>query len=117
MTVMQKSLVLAALMGLVLAAPAHAANSCIDLRQIDSSKSTDGKTMVFKMKDGTTLVNHLRGVCPDLKFNGFAWQTHSGDSRVCENEDSFRVLESGQVCVLGKFDSSAKTAPNLDAAR
>ena len=35
----------------------------------------DGKTMVFKMKDGRTLVNHLHGICPDLKFNGFAWQS------------------------------------------
>ena len=109
MTVMHKSLVLAALLGLALAAPAHAANSCIDLRKIDSSKSTDGKIMVFKMKDGTTLVNHLKGMCPDLKFNGFAWKTHSGDSRVCENEDSFQVLQSGQICVLGKFDSATAT--------
>jgi len=84
--------------------PAYAVNSCIDTRDIVSSKSTDGKTMVFKMKDGTTLVNHLKGICPDLKFNGFAWQTHSGDNRVCENENSFNVLQSMQVCVLGKFD-------------
>lgn len=102
---------------LTAAAPAYAANSCIDTRNIDSSKSADGHTMVFKMKDGTTLVNHLRGTCPDLKFNGFAWQTHSGDNKVCENEDSFQVLQSMQVCVLGKFDSAAKSAPNLDAAR
>jgi hypothetical protein len=104
MNVTSKSLVLMALAGLVLAVPAHAANICIDTRKIDSSKSTDGKIMVFKMKDGTTLVNHLKGSCPDLKFNGFAWQTHSGDTRVCENEDSFNVLQSMQVCVLGKFD-------------
>jgi len=117
MTVMRKTLLLAALSGLALAAPAQAANTCIDTRKIDSSKSTDGKTMMFKMKDGTTLVNHLRGICPDLKFNGFAWQTHSGDSRVCENEDTFQVLQSMQVCTLGKFDTAAKTAPNLDAAR
>ena len=114
---MKKFLVLSALVGLALSAPAHAANMCIDLRQIDSSKSTDGHTMVFKMKDGTTLVNHLKGTCPDLKFNGFAWQTHSGDSRVCENEDSFNVLQSSQICVLGKFATAAKSAPNLDAAR
>ena len=114
---MKKFLVLSTLAGLALAAPAHAANMCVDLRQVDSSKSTDGKTMVFKMKDGTTLVNHLKGTCPDLKFNGFAWQTHSGDSRVCENEDTFNVLQSSQVCVLGKFDTATKSAPNLDAAR
>lgn len=86
------------------AAPAYAANNCIDLRDIVSSKSKDGKTMVFQMKDGTTLVNHLKGSCPDLKYHGFAWQTRTGDTRVCENEDSFNVLQSMQVCVLGKFD-------------
>jgi hypothetical protein len=94
-----------ALSGLVLAAPAMAANMCIELRDIDSSKSTDGKTLVFKMKDGRTLVNHLQGRCPDLKYFGLAWRTHSGDTHVCENEDSFSVLQSMQVCVLGKFDA------------
>ena len=89
------------------AVPAQAANMCLDLRDIVSSKSTDGKTMVFQMKDGRTLVNHLRGSCPDLKFMGFAWQTHSGDTKVCENEQSLQVLQSPQICVLGKFDPEA----------
>jgi hypothetical protein len=98
-------MVVLALAGVVASAPAFAANICIDTRDVVSSKSTDGKTMVFKMKDGTTLVNHLQGVCPDLKFNGFVWKSHSGDTKVCENEQSFSVLQSGQVCVLGKFDA------------
>ena len=89
----------------VVATPAMAAKICIDTRNVDSSKSTDGKTLIFKMKDGTTLVNHLQGSCPDLKFNGFIWQSHSGDTKVCENEQSFQVLQSMQVCVLGKFDA------------
>ena len=101
------------LLALTAAAPAYA-NTCIDTRQIDSSKSRDGHTMVFKMKNGTTLVNHLRGYCPDLKFNGFAWQTHAGDNKVCENEDTFQVLQSMQVCGLGKFDTTARSVPNLD---
>jgi hypothetical protein len=102
---MRKILTVLALAGVVHAAPAMAANICIDMRDIVSSKSTDGKTMVFKMKDGATLVNHLQGSCPDLKYMGFAWQSHSGDTRVCENEQSFSVLQSMQVCVLGKFDA------------
>ena len=102
---MKKIVTALALAGWVAAAPAYAANICIDTRDVVSSKSTDGKTLVFKMKDGTTLVNHLHGICPDLKYNGFVWQSHSGDTRVCENEQSFSVLQSGQVCVLGKFDA------------
>jgi hypothetical protein len=93
-----------ALVLLLATAPAQAANMCIDIRDVVSSKSTDGKTLVFKMKDGHTLVNHLRGNCPDLKFFGFAWRTHSGDTHVCENEDSFNVMQSMEICVLGKFD-------------
>ena len=87
-----------------LAAPAYA-NTCLDTRKMVSSTSKDGKIMVFKMRDGTTWVNHLRGSCPDLKFMGFAWMLHSGDTNVCENEQSFQVLQSPQICVLGKFDA------------
>ena len=114
---MKKSLVLLALAATAFAVPAYA-GTCVDIRDIYSSKSTDGRTMLFKMKDGTSMVNHLQGYCPDLKFFGFAWKTHSGDTKVCENEDSFNVIQSMQVCVLGKFDqpvvwdANRRQAPN-----
>ena len=107
---MMKLLVPFVLAGFTVTAPAYA-NTCIDMRDIVSSKSTDGRTMVFKMKDGTSMVNHLQGYCPDLKFYGFVWQAHSGDTKVCEKEQSFRVLQSMEVCVLGKFGPLAKTTP------
>jgi len=87
-----------------LAVPAHA-NTCLDTRKMVSSESKDGRIMVFKMRDGTTWVNHLQGYCPDLKFMGFAWRLQAGDTNVCENEQSFQVLQSPEVCVLGKFDA------------
>jgi hypothetical protein len=86
-------------------APVSAANRCIDTRNIVSSQSKDGRTMVFKMRDGTTLVNHLQGVCTDLKYMGFVWQLHGGSNEVCERENTFRVLQSGQSCTLGSFDA------------
>jgi hypothetical protein len=92
------------LTGLMLAAPASAANKCIDTRDIVSSQSKDGRTMVFKMKDGTVLVNHLQGYCPDLKFTGFAWKLHGGDNQACERESTFQVLQSMESCTLGAFD-------------
>ena len=103
--------------GLVFAAAPALAQShvCINTRDIVSSKSTDGKTMVFKMRDGTILVNHLQGVCPDLKFNGFAWSLRSGDTEVCENAQSLHVIQSSEVCVLGKFDPPLKAPPIADA--
>jgi hypothetical protein len=93
------------LAGVMLAAPAYGANMCIDSRDIVSSKSPDGHVLILKMKDGRTLVNHLHGACPDLKFEGFSWRLRSGDNQVCENEQSLSVLQSGQICVLGKFDA------------
>jgi hypothetical protein len=97
--------VIMALTGLVLAAsPALADKVCIDTRDIYSSKSTDGRTMVFTMKDGTKLVNHLQGYCPDLKFFGFTWALRAGDMYVCENSQPIHVNQSMQICTLGKFD-------------
>ena len=92
------------LTGLAIAAPAYA-NTCLDTRKMVSSSSKDGRIMVFKMRDGATWVNHLQGFCPDLKFTGFTWQLHAGDTNVCENENTFSVLQSGQSCTLGKFDA------------
>lgn len=100
---MKRFMTVLVLAGMTAAAPAWA-NVCIDSRDIVSSNSKDGKTMVFRMRDGKVYVNHLQGACPDLKFNGFAWVLHSGDTKICEREQSLKVLQSGQVCVLGKFD-------------
>lgn len=105
---MKKFVAALALAGVAFAVPASAKNMCIDSRDIVSSTSKDGRTMVFKMRDGRTLVNHLQGVCSDLKFNGFVWRLQSGDTQVCENTQSLQVIQSGQVCVLGKFDPAAQ---------
>ena len=34
-----------------------------------------------------------------------SWVLQSGDTKVCERQQSLRTLQSGQVCVLGKFDA------------
>ena len=75
---MKKSLVVLAFTAAAaaFAAPAYA-GTCVDIRDIYSSQSKDGRTMLFKMKDGTSMVNHLHGYCPDLKYFGFAWKTRS----------------------------------------
>lgn len=83
------------------------ARTCIRTQDIVGSHSNDGKTLVFTMRDGTRMVNHLQGICSDLKFNGFVW-TIRGPEEVCEGQQSLRVLQSGQICVLGKFDPPQK---------
>jgi hypothetical protein len=82
--------------------------TCLQLRDIQSAKSDDGRIMKFTMRDGRVLYNHLQGVCPDLRFNGFAWNIRGGAQEVCEGQQSLRVLQSGQICVLGKFGPAPK---------
>ena len=88
-----------------LAAPALAeGNICISTRDIrNSTPKDDGSAIDFTMKDGSIWHNDLQGRCPDLKFNGFEWTIRNPAERVCEHEQSLRVLRSGEVCVLGKF--------------
>jgi hypothetical protein len=109
---MKKILALLALAGVAVSAPAHADKICLDTRKMVSSDSKDGRIMVFKMRDGTSYVNHLRGYCPDLRFTGFAWTLQGGDTMVCEGQNSFQVLQSFQICTLGKFDPPTEKAAN-----
>jgi hypothetical protein len=46
----------------------------------------------------------LQGGCPDLDFNGFQWTVRNPDNTVCDGEQSLQVLQSGQICQLGKFE-------------
>jgi len=102
--------------GLLLAAvPALAAGEaphiCIDTRQIaDSTVKDHGAAIVFKMNDGTQWRNELQGKCPELAFNGYVWTVRNPDGRVCEFEQTFRVLESGEICSLGKFTKVTPTS-------
>jgi hypothetical protein len=80
-----------------------AAGVCLDVHKIERTYTKDGKTLDFTMRDGSMYRNHLRGTCSDLRFNGFVW-TIDGVGQVCENEQSLRVLDSGQICTLGTFD-------------
>ena len=80
-----------------------AAKMCVQSRNILSTDSKDGKLMTFKMRDGSVLVNHLKGVCSDLRFEGFVWELR-GNNDICENQQTLKVIRSGQTCLLGKFD-------------
>jgi hypothetical protein len=93
----------AAAIALAAASPALAAKMCVQARDIESTNSKDGKLLTFRMKDGRVLVNHLQGVCSDLRYEGFVW-TLRGTEDICEDQQSLKVLRSGQTCLLGKFD-------------
>lgn len=96
-------MIIATLALTVAAASPAAAKICVQSRDILGTHSKDGKLMIFKMRDGRVLVNHLQGVCPDLRYEGFVWTVPS-TGEICENQQRLKVLRSGQTCLLGKFD-------------
>ena len=103
-------------MALTAASPAWA-HVCLPSRDVESATSKDGKLMTFKMRDGRVLVNHLQGICSDLRYEGFVWEL-PGTGDVCENQQSLRVLRSGQSCLLGRFelikDKPSKNKPAVN---
>jgi hypothetical protein len=98
----------AAALTMTLATPAQAL--CVSERDIvNTTPSKDGKLLTLKMRDGRVLVNHLQGICSDLRFNGFVWVLR-GSNDICENMQSIRVLQSGQTCLLGRFEQGKTPA-------
>ncbi|HKD48437.1 MAG TPA: hypothetical protein VKB67_12195 [Rhizomicrobium sp.] len=85
-------------------APAAAQPICISTRDIASTRVLDGgRAMVFRMRDGSEWRNDLRTRCNGLTFNGFSWTIRNPGRRVCANQDTLRVMRTGQTCVLGNF--------------
>jgi hypothetical protein len=87
------------------------ANVCINAQNIVSSTpNKDGTAILFTMRDGKVWRNDLQGKCPDLKFSGFSWTIPIG-TEVCEREQSIRVIQSPQICMLGKFTDMTPAKP------
>src|SRR3569833_4073493 len=97
------------LTGLCLAAAATALITpaqalCVSDRDIvNTTPSNDGKLLTLKMRDGRVLVNHLQGICNDLRFNGFVWVLH-GVNDICENQQTNREQQSGQTYQLDRIE-------------
>jgi hypothetical protein len=104
--VMLKTLGMALLATTIFASAAKAAAPiCLNTYDmIETLPQKGGASIIFKMRDGSVWRNDLHGRCPDLWFDyGFTWTVRNGDNTVCENENTLRVLKSGEVCALGKF--------------
>ena len=85
-------------------------NSCLWAYQVDhTSVAPDTKSIVFHMKDGTTVTNTLPAACNGLAMHGFSYVSRS-DS-VCVGQ-GIRVIESGQVCMLGAFGPTTPAPTN-----
>ena len=78
-----------------------AANVCLQTNLIDRTTVVNPKTILFRMKDGKVWRSDMRTACISLKFNGFVYVVH-GDE-ICGGAQSIRVLNTDEVCVLGRF--------------
>ncbi len=74
---------------------------CLNSTEIANSDSPDGKILILKMKDGKVWHTALRPACPGIRFYGFSWNINGG--QICENSQILRVLQSGEICAIGKF--------------
>jgi hypothetical protein len=117
--VMSGAALLAALLTVAAVMPAEAAGKiCLQTRSMkDSTPKDDGTAITFKMNDGSVWRNDLKGRCPDLKYNGFAWTIRNPGGTVCENEEIIKVLRSGEICALGKFTQIAPSRAEKHAQR
>ena len=102
---MKKIVILGALLFAV-SAPAIAqdvrpAPTCLQSDRIDRTDVINPKQIDFRMKDGTVYRSDLNTPCTGLRFNGFVYVTPMDE--VCGGSQSIRVLQTNQVCLLGKF--------------
>ena len=83
---------------------------CIDVKNIrDTVSRDDGRTLSFRLRDGTNIINTLRTPCDGLKFTGFTWAT-GPNGEICENVQTLRVFDTGEICRLGKFQAPMRSA-------
>ena len=81
---------------------------CVNAKDVeDTISKDDGKTLTFKLRDGTTMVNHLITQCDSLRWGGFVWVTAPG-GEICGGSQTLRTIANGEICRLGAFDPPVK---------
>jgi hypothetical protein len=86
------------------------ARTCIRSSDIQNSQpANDEKSITFTMRNGDVWRNDLHGRCSGLRFTGFAWVLHS--DQICDDQQTLRVLQSGNICTIGKFTKLPKSTP------
>ena len=104
-----KTLILAAAAALVAStavaqSPAPAAPPlCLHSQDIDHTKAPDDRTILIYMRGGQIWQSKLRSICPQISFNGFAFDATPPDD-ICPNVQIIRVIRSGSVCAMGPLE-------------
>lgn len=91
--------------------------SCLWLRDIVRTDTPDERTIIFHMRDGSTLRNRLQATCVGLKTFGFGYT--SPDGQIC-NRQIIHIVRDENDCMLGGFElmtpQAPATAPSSPAA-
>ena len=76
---------------------------CLRSSLIDHTRALDDRTLLFYMKDNKVWISRMRTTCIDLKINGFIYVATPPED-ICGGLQSIRVLRTGSVCILGRFE-------------
>ncbi len=98
---------------LIGAVPALAKPVCLPSYQIDHTEVPNDRTILFYMRNHKLWKNTLVNDCVGLRINtrGFTYApTDPGSDEICDNLVTIRLNDTGQVCLLGKFEP-AEPAP------
>lgn len=83
-------------------APTPVVRHCISVARIKQTEVVNDRIILFHMLGGRTLKNELPKRCAGLGLDrGFAYAPSA--DKLC-NVDVIRVIGSGSVCPLGKFE-------------
>ena len=95
--------------------------SCLSMPQIRGSDVVDGRTIDFRLRDGSVWRNRLPRSCPGLGFDrAFSYTTSI--PQLC-NVDIIRVIVLGNpgligsTCGLGQFERQPPRQPSRQPAR
>jgi hypothetical protein len=83
---------------------------CIHARDVDHMSTPDDRTILFHMRNGGIWRTTLTSLCPELSFNGFAYEVTPPDD-ICGNLQTIRVIRSGAICELGALTAAPDAGP------
>lgn len=90
-------------------APMASGPACIQSELVDHTHTLNPKTVLFYMRGGKVWQNDLQASCNGLAFHGFSVIGHN--SEICGGT-GITVLESHEVCQLGKFTAYVPPVKN-----
>ena len=86
-----------------MAPPPAAAPLCLHSQDIDHTKAPDDHTVLIYMRGGKIWQSKLRGLCPQISFNGFSYDATPPDD-LCPNVQIIRVIRTGTMCSMGPLE-------------